>query len=80
MTNENQTPVEPSTQAKPSVQELTAWYNEEIALATLRYRLTKLQSKTVIQEAKRLQAMAVIAQFKAPLNKPEDKQPSEEVS
>jgi len=62
---------------EPTKEEVIAWYKEQIELAKLRHELAELQSKAVQEEAKRLQAMAIIAQFKTPLNSNEDDAESE---
>lgn len=62
---------------EPTKEEVIAWYKEHIELAELRHKLAELQSKAVQEEAKRLQAMAIIAQFKTPLNSNEDDAESE---
>lgn len=62
---------------EPTKEEVIAWYKEQIELAKLRHELAELQSKAVQEEAKRLQAMVIIAQFKTPLNSNEDDAESE---
>jgi hypothetical protein len=51
--------------AKPSREEVIAWYEEQIAMAGLRERLAKLQCKIVQHEAKRIHALGLMAQLKS---------------
>ena len=48
---------------QPTREELVKWYEEQIEMATLRHKLTTLQSETVQAEALRYEAMAVIAKY-----------------
>lgn len=57
MSQPNQTPQEPTRD------EVIAWYKSQIELAQLRATLAEYQSKAVQEEARRLQALAVIAQL-----------------
>lgn len=57
MSQQNQTPQEPTRD------EVIAWYKSQIELAQLRATLAEYQSKAVQEEARRLQALAVIAQL-----------------
>ena len=43
--------------------QVIAWYDEQIALAEKRELLARLQSETIMHEAKRIQAVMMIAQM-----------------
>jgi hypothetical protein len=55
MSEPNQTPQEPTRD------EVIAWYKSQIELAQLRATLAEYQSKAVQEEARRLQALVIIA-------------------
>jgi hypothetical protein len=55
MSELNQTPQEPTRD------EVIAWYKSQIELAQLRATLAEYQSKAVQEEARRLQALVIIA-------------------
>ena len=63
------------SEKEPTREEIIAWYNDQIEIAEKRHRLTVLQSETVQAEAMRLEALAVIAQFKG--KSPQEKDDSE---
>lgn len=70
MSQPNQTPQEPTRD------EVIAWYKSQIELAQLRATLAEYQSKAVQEEARRLQALTVIAQL-TPTTATEDENPDE---
>ena len=49
---------------EPTREDIIKWYDDQIEIAEKRHRLTVLQSETVQAEAMRLEALAVIAEFK----------------
>jgi hypothetical protein len=53
---------------EPTREEVIAWYNSQIELASLRAQLAELQAKAVTEEAKRIQATIMIANMTAPEN------------
>jgi hypothetical protein len=53
---------------EPTRDEVIAWYNSQIELASLRAQLAELQSKAVTEEAKRIQATIMIANMTSPEN------------
>ena len=60
-----------STEKQPTKEEVKAWYMEQIEMAKLRHELAKLQSETVQEEARRIQATMMIAQMQAPMTSDE---------
>lgn len=51
---------------EPTRDEVIAWYNSQIELASLRAQLAELQAKAVTEEAKRIQATIMIANMTSP--------------
>lgn len=67
----------PQTQAEVEsfdMEQAKQWYREQIELAQLRAELSKAQADAVSHEARRIQAMALIAQMSA---QPSEEQPDE---
>ena len=62
--------------AKPTRDEIIAWFKDQIEVAELRARLSELQSKAAQEDAKRIQATILIAQMQAPT--PEETEAPEE--
>lgn len=58
-------PVKEKPLTQPTKEEVTSWYQEQIAMAKLRLELAELLSKTAQEDAKRTQALAIIAQLQA---------------
>ena len=68
-----------TTEKQPTKEEVKAWYLEQIEMAKLRHELAKLQSETVQEEARRIQATMMIAQMQSPMpeGESEDEMPEE---
>lgn len=66
-----------STEKQPTKEEVMAWYKEQIEMAKLRHELAKLQSETVQEEARRIQATMMIAQMQAPMSSEEEQEEME---
>ncbi len=52
-------------QEQPSREDIIAWYKSQIELASLRYQLADLNSKTAIADAQRLNAVMTMSAMQA---------------
>lgn len=57
--------VEQKSVTPPNREEVITWYKEQIEMARYRFELAELLSKTAQEDAKRVQALAIMAQLQA---------------
>lgn len=77
MSDEKTKPTPPPVMSEEEKKKLIDWYNDQIEMAELRHKLTRLQSETVEYEAKRLQSLGIIANMKMAGSSPQNKNEEE---
>lgn len=63
---------EQKSKEAPDRAEVIKWYKEQIELAKYRFELAELLSKTAQEDAKRVQALAIMAQIQSTKNNNND--------